>query len=544
MMADATQMLTSGVATTGQAMADLAEMAIRLGPAEENAQAKVESFSRALQTGRATSLIPYGFDLAELTKRQEELQRTTPGLTDKQALANAVLEQGAARVKQLTDANVPLITSQESMDVATANLKDSLASLVAQPYTVVINFVTEGIKDFDAQIQASSQDANTRVSGLMHQLADAESALAQARKNLAAGSPIPLMDTFNAQNVEYLEGLVGDLKDQLDRAKSAAAEAGDVGTAAMIRMATAVGGVSDALRRMPTVSAINWGNMPTSSVAGIEGNFGSTLAFQWQTATNKAPEAFYAAATKANTAVADDYQRQMEAAGRAAASKISGYLAEGQKFSIGLNDIRGGGGQGPNAPGMNGAFEDIYRLQAWLQDGSWADIGQQIAGGDRGKASKIIEDFQNGIFSPEVIAAIDVDKLANQAGMADLAAKSQEAFSKAIAQRAGVGQSVVDNLLGTKADAKGNRASDTAVASAMNTIAGSIETQVKGNDFAGRMIGYGETMFGYFEDGIVNKAKRSAALTAAIDAMAAAAIDRQMAANGVGSAAAAGGYRP
>ena len=151
-------------------------------------------------------------------------------------------------------------------------------------------------------------------------------------------------------------------------------------------------------------------------------------------------------------------------------------------------------------------------------------MGQKIAGGDKEKGRKIIEDFQNGIFSADVIGAIDVDALAGQAGMAALAAKSQEAFAQAIADKAGTSTAVVDTLLGFKADDKGVKPSDTAAEKAMAALASSVEAQVKGKDFAGKMIGYGETIWGYTEEGMLNKAKTSTAFQAAIDAMVNAAI--------------------
>ena len=177
----------------------------------------------------------------------------------------------------------------------------------------------------------------------------------------------------------------------------------------------------------------SWYNTANANAYGIAMSSGTQAqaGLDW-----KAREAERAeAAIAANKRIAASYQTEMERAGEAAANKIQGYLSEGVNFSIGLNDMRGGAGG--LAPGQNGAFEDIYRLQAWLNDGSWADVGQKFAGGDKEKGKKIVEDFQRGIFSPEVIGAIDVDALAREAGMASLAEKSQAAFSKAIAEKAG-----------------------------------------------------------------------------------------------------------
>ena len=152
-------------------------------------------------------------------------------------------------------------------------------------------------------------------------------------------------------------------------------------------------------------------------------------------------------------------------------------------------------------------------------------MGQKLAGGNKEKAKKIIEDFQRGIFSPEVIGAIDVDALAKEAQMAELAGKTQAAFVKAISDRTGNNTVAVKALLGLQAgDERGVTSSQTAAADAMHTLANNIQTEVKSKDFAGRMIGYGEMLFGYTEQGMVNKAKQSTAFQAAIDAMVASAI--------------------
>jgi hypothetical protein len=532
-MLDATKMLTSGIATTGQAMADLAEMAIRLGPAEENAQAKVEGFSRALQTGRATSLVPYGFNLAELTKRQEELQAANSSLTDKQALANAVLEQGAGRVKQLTDANVPLVTSQEAMKVATDNLKDSLGSLVAQPYTVVVRMLTEGVKDLNAQIGVDSRDANAQVSGLEWQIAKVTAALEKARAAVKAGGPLgPFSDLFNAQNAEYLESTLLDLTSKLAVAK---AHSDDTGASMVV--------VGDAIFRAADASqALGAGLLTAAQHAANLALMQSYLPGQdprGMPAPNYSDPALRAviretdAKLTANTKVANDYRSKMETAGKAAADKIGGYLTEGINFSKGLSDLTGPG----NQPGGNGAFENIYRLQANLKDSSWDQTLQQFAGGDKEKARQIVQDFQNGIFSPDVIGAIDTDALAKQAGMAALAEKSQTAFAAALAGKAGTSTAIIDTLLGFKANEKGVTPASTAATAAMDALANVVGTTVKGKDFAGQMIGYGETIFAYVEDGMVSEAKKSGALNAAIDAMVAGAFAKY---GGGGVAAAAG----
>lgn len=138
-------------------------------------------------------------------------------------------------------------------------------------------------------------------------------------------------------------------------------------------------------------------------------------------------------------------------------------------------------------------------------------------------AAGLVKNLQKGLFSPEVIGAIDVDKLAAEPGMAGLARKSFEAFGKAMADNKG-GANIADMLIGFQADEKGVSPADTAAEKAVNTLSAAIGAQVTGKDFAGKMIGYGETIWGYTETGMLNKAKASTAFAAAIDAMVAASI--------------------
>ena len=138
-------------------------------------------------------------------------------------------------------------------------------------------------------------------------------------------------------------------------------------------------------------------------------------------------------------------------------------------------------------------------------------------------AAGAVSDLQKGLFGPDVIGAIDVDKLAAEPGMAGLARKSFEAFGKALEENKG-SINIAEMLIGFQKDDKGVSPADTAAEKAVNTLSSAIGVQVSGKDFAGKMIGYGEMIWGYTEEGMINKAKGSTAFQSAINAMVSAAI--------------------
>ena len=178
------------------------------------------------------------------------------------------------------------------------------------------------------------------------------------------------------------------------------------------------------------------------------------------------------------------------------------------------------------APAQSGPFEDIRivgRLACRWSCGF--DRGQEILGrSTRTEGREYHRRLPAWHFLPDVIGAIDVDKLAAEAGMAALASKSFEAFGEGDRKPKRGGVNIAESLSGFQKDDKGVSPADTAAEKADERTLRGIGTQVKGKDFAGKMIGYGETIWGYTEEGMINKAKASTAFQPAIDAMVSAAI--------------------
>lgn len=238
----------------------------------------------------------------------------------------------------------------------------------------------------------------------------------------------------------------------------------------------------------------------------------------------KAAAAAAAEMNRANTGIANDYRSKMSSAIDRASSYMQSEFSAAQQASISLSDQRPGGAGGVNAPGQNGAFEDIFRLQAWLNDGSWQETADKYAIASREQAQSIVANFQAGNITPDVAKLIDTDALAAQARLKTAAEANYAAFAQAIAAKAGTdkttAQTVLDNAFGVGTAKTGDQtAAQKTGTSAAQALASAFQVEIKGKDFAGQMIGYGETVWGYAEKGIIDKAKTSKAFGAAIKLM-------------------------
>jgi len=467
-------------------------------------------------------------------KYAASLGKSADALTEEEkklALLSATLD-GADRLVQQAGGNLDNLTAgAQRATTAWGNFRAAVGEKLAPDVSAALaglagflDTLTNIVSGKQAQIEAKYV-VDLDLSNANQQLAEAEEGLRRATKE---GT--------------YLSGTAADWQNEVDKARVAVVEAeiavqrlngtlggtgfevwGDAGVTAALRVRDAALDAWAAMQQLDfaaaTAQATSGERTRSHPLLVSEIMETQTPRQRWAAEAEKAKAAAEEAAAaleRANTAAARDYAQKMATAAREAASEIARYLSEGQNFSIGLGDLRGGN---PNAPGKNGAFEDIYRLQAWLNDGSWGDVGQKLAGGDKEKARKIVQDFQNGIFSPDVIASINVDDLAKQAQMMSLADKTQSAFVQALSDKSGASADIVGTLLGTKADKNGQSAAQTAATNAMNAMATNLGTAVNAKDFKSAVAKHGETTWAQYEGGFVGAARNSKALAGAIDAM-------------------------
>lgn len=152
---------------------------------------------------------------------------------------------------------------------------------------------------------------------------------------------------------------------------------------------------------------------------------------------------------------------KIEDAFATAAGKIQGYFSKGIDFSKGLGELVPGGKEGMMAPGANGAFENLYRIQDIAMSktrGKGADTDKWAAmyGLTPEAASEIIKKFQMGIFDADVMKYVDTEALINTAKLEMMAEQSQKALSEKLAKQSGLSTDVFMGLFGlNQKDEKG-----------------------------------------------------------------------------------------
>lgn len=506
-MQSATKLLSMGLATNATELERIAHMAVMLGGSTRTASEAIEEFSLLLANQSILRLDTFGISGARVRARIEELQAATAGMSREAAFMAAVMEEGSAKVNQLEASGVKAATSTDVFKASVAELKTELGKLVAQPYEVVVNFITNPVQKLTKAISEEGHAAREYEDALRH-VADAESNLAGLREAgytwMIKGAEAELEAARAALTAaEAQRELASSTSDaRIAFAGSLAAIGATI--AQYHELANVTSRVNEAVDRA-AVEAARW-SRGTSPLAGEQ----TRVTMDELKAKQKANE-------QAAQSAADAYEREM----RAAIDKISGYaqskLSQGVSASIGLSDLRTGVS---NEPGKGGAFENIYRLQAWLKDNSWAETAAQLGITSKEQAAKIVQDFQNQIFSPEVISAIDTDMLISQIKLEQASEASRTAFAQQLANAAGV------SVGGGAANSKVSEA-----------FAQGAEAAVNADDFKARMAEVGVSAWGWTEAGFIKAARNSTALRQAFEALAASAIASQQGALSASNAA-------
>lgn len=472
----------------------------------------------------------------------KKLGKSSDALTEEEkkvALLTATME-GADRLIQQVGGNLDnLTTSAQQSATAWQNLKSAIGEKLAPDVSAAqsglanfLNNLTNIVSGKQPEIELRYR-VTTDLEQANMQLREAEAGLAKA-----------------AQQGTYLSGTTDAWQREVDEARVAVVEA-DI---AMQRLDGTLGqtgfdgwsdaGVQAALRVRDAAleaSAALMGPFKPEPVVIPEAKPASPYAFTgpnpklvgqkiWNDAlaaektAKELADAQTTALNKANTGIANDYRSKMSSAIDRASSYMQSEFSAAQQASIGLADQRPGGAGGVNAPGQNGAFEDIFRLQAWLNDGSWQETADKFGIANKAQAQGLIANFQVGNITPDVAKLIDTEALVAQARLKTAAEANYAAFAQAIADKAGTdkttAQTVLDGAFGLGTAKTGDQtAAQKTGASAAQALASAFQVEIKGKDFAGQMIGYGETVWGYAEKGIIDKAKTSKAFGVAIKLM-------------------------
>ena len=210
--------------------------------------------------------------------------------------------------------------------------------------------------------------------------------------------------------------------------------------------------------------------------------------------------------------------KDAEDAFKEATGTIKGYIDEGVSFSKGLGDLTPNIGEGPLAPGANGPFEDIYRLKdiamsALRGKGPDTDKWAAAFGLTPEAAKEIVLKFEAGLwFDPDVSKYINTQKLKEIYDAEMLKGAGQSKFIDDLAKQLGIPTEKLTTMMAKAVGETGTAVAKTA-ATGLSTA---LDTAIKGSDTAGQMIGFGTTVWGQLEAGILAGSKTSTVFQTAI----------------------------
>jgi hypothetical protein len=523
--AQASRLLSMGLADTATEAGQLARMAVMLGDKTMNVQQRMESFNAMLANQSIERLDTFGISSGRARQRIEELQAAMPGLSREQAFVNTVLEIGADKLRDVEAEGVTAATSMEKLGAAVADLRAAAADKIH--VQVVVETITKGVRGLTdvingpgaqetydiaarnlAQAEQYLADVTARKTAVAY--ADYEQTLQSAqaaRDKAAAEAEVARILLEHASGTSTTSDVERDYIAAMQGSATATLEA----AAAQDVLNAARAGATDWTAKARSVALIGRYNSMTGAADAAAEERNRGYALLRTIAERKAEE------TKANQYVVNDYSSRMSNAIDDLSSDFKSKLTQGVNFSIGLSDLRPGGDKGPNAPGQNGAFEDIYRLQAFVQNGTWGETANKY-GLDQAGAQELVSKFQQGIWDESVKAAIDMTKLTEQIQQAQLGKTMMDAVAADLAKETQGDPKIIKAMLGLGGGTDGGAATaqlgTTAIAAMLQGIDASLAA-TGGADLTKR----GELAWEKMETGFVGKAEKSVAFATAVEKM-------------------------
>lgn len=545
--AQASRLLSMGLADTATEAGQLARMAVMLGDKTMSAQQRMESFNAMLANQSIERLDTFGISSGRARQRIEELQAAMPGLSREQAFVNTVLEIGADKLRDVEAEGVTAATSVEKLGAAISDLRAAAADKIH--VQIVVDTITQGISN--AAYAMSDQGAAERAYGqAFEQYRQAVERTNKAQADLSGwyakinplartNYEIKLEEAQAAEAQALAEYEVAQMLMQVADGTYSADDAGRTYietmrdtvpaayAAAAAMDATAVSARKAALARGAYLTQMGKKYLSDREAARLEeGSYGRQMTEFYkkvasgtrsQSEIDQLIEDWKNKVKDGNTEVSADAGRKMSDALSDASSNFKTAMQQGMNFSIGLSDLRPGGAQGPNAPGANGAFEDIYRLQAFVQNGTWGETASKY-GLDQAGAKELVSKFQQGIWDESVKAAIDMTKLTEQIQQAQLGKTLMDAVAADLAKETQGDPKIIKAMLGLGGGTDGGTGNaqlgTTAIAAMLQGIDASLAS-TGGTDLTKR----GELAWEKMETGFVDKASKSIAFATAVEKM-------------------------
>lgn len=543
--AQASRLLSMGLADTAAEAGQLARMAVMLGDKTMSVQQRMESFNAMLANQSIERLDTFGISSGRARQRIEELQEAMPGLSREQAFVNTVLEIGAEKLRAVEAEGVTAATSVDKLTAAVADLKAAAADKIH--VQIVVDTIAQGISN--AAYAMSEGGAAERAYGqAFEQYRQAVERTNKAQADLAGwyakinplartNYEIKLQEAQAAEAAALAEYEVAQMMMQVADGTYQADDAGRAYIETMrdtVPAALAASAALDAVEVSARKAALSRGAYLTQmgkkyladreATRLAEGSYGSQMTDFYKpiaAALNTGAEDLVAdwitRVKDSSTEIASDAGIKMSDALKDASNDFRTAMQQGMNFSIGLSDLRPGGAQGPNAPGQNGAFEDIYRLQAFIQNGTWGETASKY-GLDQAGAQELVSKFQQGIWDQTVMAAIDKTKLTEQIQQAQLGKTMMDAVAADLAQETGGDPKIIKAMLGLGGGTDGTAGTAQLGTTAITAMLQGIDASLAatgGADLTKR----GEQAWEKMETGFVDKASKSVAFATAVEKM-------------------------
>lgn len=516
---------------------------------------------RAGIVGEAEPLRTLGVNLNEAATKAKAAElgfATVGGTLSTQAAVAAryalIMEQSASAQGDFARTADGLANATRTAGAEIENIKTDLGKLVERPWTAVVHVVAQTVGDIEqAALPDAAAQAAKNATNANQALAIAAQELASAELNLADA-----MDSGDQATIDYRQS-------QLDLARAHYAEAAAEGIVADVRKRAADGAyaAADAERgyvgAQSASAAAAWAVVQAEEAkaqARREANYypfmEATGSYYRSSAADMNDPKMRAIIEetnlrveeqrRANQLIARDYAGQMTSAVRDIAGEYESAMTAAQNASIGLLDLRPGGGKGANAPGANGAFEDIYRLQAFIQSGTWGETAAKY-GLDQAGATEIVRKFQQGIWDASVMQVVDKDKLTQQIQQSQMAKTMMDAVAADLAKESGADPKLIKAMLGVGAVAQagekgaaggaGKMDLSSQVAPIVDGVLGAWGDQIskKYDDFK-RVGGRG---WDGLRDGMLEKARNDDGFRSMVEAWAIAAVSQPPSGGGVGA---------
>lgn len=418
----ASQLLGMGLAETADQVYELTRMAVLLGDKTLSVEERMGSWNAMLANQSIERLDTFGISSGRVRQRIDEMMAANKGLSREQAYVNAVLEIGGEKLDAVEAAGVEAASSVDKVTAAWRNLRteaaqeinlDGILGGIANKFNqVAYRMSDEGQAGADMRIWAaryttamrSVNAAQADLAGWYAQvnpLARANYELkleeAQATADAALENYRLARSAFNSAQGLTMEGDAADLT------------------------RTRLLGLADAQREVaaskPTGTTTGTFTEPSKTRWGLYADWGRNFVDEGPDPVKEWVER----RKEANKVVAQDagqtWSRAMTDATRDFQGEFKGALDGAIRDSIGLGSLLPGGGENPNAPGANGAFEAIFRLQSVAIHGTGGANEQEWAamyGLDQAGAAEVVRKFQQGLWDESVKQFIDFDQLKGQ----------------------------------------------------------------------------------------------------------------------------------